>query len=164
MKRLLLILTVLMLERLAAAEARPEVAPHPDRFDLVGPHYKAVQELPPTFFNPFKSQTTSAALARKETPTVTNEAVAEAVTKRGVSGIVLSPDLRANRVVVGDEVFGVDDELSFPDPKRPEAAPLVGGATVVLRAIRRDNLEFEIRVEGEAARTLTFPLRRFWAR
>jgi len=179
MNRLLLILSILMLARLAAADAGPppfakasgdkepalhQDLPHGDRFELIGPHYKAPQELPPGYFNPFKSQTTSAALARKEAPTVTNEAVAEAMTKRGVSGIVLSPDLRTNRVVLGNEVFGIDDELNFPDPKATEPAPLLGGANVVLRAIRVENLELEIRVEGEAARTMTFPLHRFWTR
>ena len=153
---------------LRAADARPEVAPHPaslhQRFDLIGPDYKKPQELPASFFNPFKSQTSIAALARKEVPSVTNEAVTDAVTKRGISGIVLAADLRTNRVVLGDEVFAVDDELSFADPRQSEPAPLLAGASVVLKAIRSENLEFEIRVEGEPPRTMTFPLRRFWSR
>jgi len=145
---------------LGAADAPPP----PDRFNLIGDNYKHARELPPTLFNPFKSQSNNAALARKETASVTNEAISDALTTRGVSGIVISPDAQADRVVMGDEVFGVGDELSFPSPKHSNFDPLITGASVLLSAIRQENLEFEVRVEGEPPRHLTFPLRSFWTR
>ena len=158
MKRLILFLC------LASGLRAADTPVPPDRFNLIGEDYKHARELPPTLFNPFKSQASNAALARKETASVTDESVSDALTTRGLSGIVISPDAEANRVVVGDEVFGVGDELSFPDPKRPTLDPLVTGASVLLSAIRQENLEFEVRVEGEPPRHMTFPLHSFWTR
>jgi hypothetical protein len=135
----------------------------PDRFSLVDSQYKVARELPPTFFNPFKSQANGPG-GRKETASITNEMIADALSKRGISGIVLSADARAERVVLGDEVFGVGDELAFPAPKQPVPVALVAGSTVLLTVIRAENLEFEVRVDGEPSRRLTFPLHAFWVR
>jgi hypothetical protein len=137
-------------------------SPAVDPFSFIGPDYKKPQELPENFFNPFKSQASGSDLARKEAVTVSNEAVASAIGHRGISGIVYSPDARADRVVVGDQVFAIGDELSFPDGDKPDGSPLVAGASVILRAVHQENLQFDIVPEGEASRRLVFSLHGFW--
>jgi len=137
-------------------------SPSDDSFSIIGADYKKPQELPENFFNPFKSQASGSDLARKESVSVSNEAVAGAIGHRGILGIVYSPDARADRIVVGDQVFAIGDELSFPDSDKPGLSPLVAGASVILREVRQDNLQFDIVPEGEASRRLVFSLHGFW--
>jgi hypothetical protein len=93
---------------------------------------------------------------------VTNEAVAEAIARRGVTGIVCAPGGDASRVIIGDQVFAAGDELSFPVGNKDGLAPLLPGASTVLREVRPESLIFEITPDGEGARRLDFPLRDFW--
>ena len=136
--------------------------PADDPFRLFGVDYKKPQELPENFFNPFKNQATGSDLARREAASVTNESVASAIGRRGIFGIVYAPDARTDRVVVGDQVFCLGDELSFPNGDQAAFSPLVAGASVVLREVRPDNLQFDVVPEGEPARRLVFSLRGFW--
>ena len=148
---------------LAAAKPLTPSAPSPlDPFGRIGADYKQAQELSEGFFNPFKSR--ALGTARREAATVTNEAVAAAFGRRGLSGLLYAPEARADRIVVGDQVFAPGDELAFPDGDPGDAAPLVAGATVVLRAVGHDQLQFDVTPEGEPARRFALPLRAFWRR
>ncbi len=70
----------------------------------------------------------------------------------------------ANKVIIGDQVFGVGEELSFPtkDTAKDEPDPLVAGASVVLLEVKPESLTVEITAEGEPPRRLAYPLRNFW--
>jgi hypothetical protein len=138
-------------------------APVPEsRFDALGADYKKPQVLPETFFNPFKVHAEPGP-AKKDGPGVTADAVADAVGLRRVSGIVYSPAAGTNRAIIGDQVFGVGDELSFPDEDKPGLVPLVPGNTVVLREVDAQHLAFDVAAEGEAPRHVIFSLHSFWA-
>jgi len=131
------------------------------RFALFGADYKKPQVLPETFFNPFKVQTETT-LAKKEGPGAVADTVADAIGLRRVSGIVYAPGSGANRAIIGDQVFGIGDELSFPDGDKPGLAPLVAGSTVVLREVDQNHLAFDVGAEGEAPHRVSFSLRNFW--
>ena len=150
-----------------AAAAAPDAAPaasdaSPPQFGQISTEYKKPQELPDSFFNPFKIQAVSdAAMGNHEVAAVSNEAVLAAISHRGLSGLIYSGPDGHNRAIIGDEVFSVGDELSFAGDNA-EPAPLVAGAAVVLRAVRANNLLLEVTPTGEAARPLVYPLRAFW--
>jgi hypothetical protein len=148
----------------ADALAVPAAAPVPQAylFGLIGPDYKKPREVPDVFFNPFKIQASSAIAAGPKKDAVSNEAIAEAIARRGVTGIVCAPDGHASRVIIGDQVFAAGDELSFPVGEKDGLAPLVPGASTVLREVGPESLSFEVTPDGEAARRLNFPLRDFW--
>jgi hypothetical protein len=134
-----------------------------DHFDLVGPDYKKPQQLSDAFFNPFKIQaSTESASQRKDGAAVTNEAITDAVGHRGVSGVLYAPQGDRNRVIIGDQVFGVGDELTFPSATSDTLAPLVPGASVVLRAVAKGSLSFDVTPDGEPPRRVSFPLKAFW--
>jgi hypothetical protein len=131
------------------------------QFNLLNTDYKKPQVLAETFFNPFKVQA-DVGLSKKEGPGVTNESVAAAIGHRGVSGIVYLSGKGANQVIIGDQVFGIGDELSFPGGEKAGFVPLVAGATVVLREVGKDRLGVDVTGESDTARRVTFPLRSFW--
>jgi len=132
------------------------------RFVALGADYKKPQVLPETFFNPFKVQADSK-LAKKEGPGAAVEAVVEAVGQRRVTGVIYAPADGASRAIIGDQVFGIGDEVSFPDPDKPGLAPLVAGNTVVLREVDAHHLGFDVGAEGETPRRVSFSLRNFWS-
>ena len=152
---------LLLLAGLAAATARAELTSGDGRFQPIGIDYKKPQVLPDSFFNPFKVQV-GAALSKKDGGGVTNESVSDAIGKRGVSGIVYGPGGKAKRAIIGDEVFDVGDELSFRDAGKPGGAPLVAGASVVLREVGSRSLGVDVTADGETTRRVTFPLLNFW--
>jgi len=143
----------------------PAAVPGPDsapNFSSISPDYKTPQELPESFFNPFKIQAIlDAALAGRDVPAVSNDAVLVALGHRGVSGLLYSGPTGRNRVIIGDAVFSVGDELTFASDKGDDT-PLVNGATVVLRALRANSLLLEVTPIGESARPLNYSLRAFW--
>lgn len=132
-------------------------------FSLIGGDYKKPQEVPENFFNPFKVQLAGGAALQKKANVLTNESVSEAVGRRGVSGLIYAEPATMSRVIIGDQVFGVGDELAFPDGDKGGTAPLVPGANVVLRDVGAENLRLDVTPEGgEATREVNFPLRNFW--
>jgi hypothetical protein len=134
-----------------------------EHFELVGTDYKKPQELSDSFFNPFKIQASIGSGAqRKEGAAVSNDTITDAVGKRGVSGILYASKSERNRVIIGDEVFGVGDELGFPNADSDAVSPLVPGATVVLRSVASASLTFDVTPDGEPARRVVYPLRAFW--
>ena len=66
------------------------------------------------------------------------------------------------RVIIGDQVFAVGDELGFPDGEKPGLAPLLAGSTVILREADAHHLVLEVSAEGEVPRRVNFPLVDFW--
>ena len=118
--------------------------------------------MPDNFFNPFKIQATGSAAPRKASAAITNELVSEAVGHRGVSGLVYGTPAATSHVIIGDQVFGIGDELVFPDGDTGKDIPLVAGAAVVLREIGAQDLALDLTPEGEATRRINFPLRAFW--
>jgi hypothetical protein len=159
---------------LAAAAAGPSRAATPapaseretdsaSRYDLIGMDYKKAAVLPDSVFNPFKIQ--AAELpggGKRDTVGATNESILAAVERHRVSGVLLAIDTAANRVIIGDQVFGVGDPLEFFDQDKGEAVPLVMGANVVLREIKRDSLALDVGLEGETPHRIDFLLRSFW--
>lgn len=132
-------------------------------FAGVGIDYKKPQELSASFFNPFRIQSASdSAMQKKDSATVTNDVVAGALAHRGVSGIIYTRQGGGSEVIIGDQVFGVGDELTFPDEGKDDPVPLVSGASVVLRGVGAGNLAFDVSPEGEPVRRMTYSLRGFW--
>ena len=155
-----------LLAALAVATAGPAGSGH--RFGprralhrLSAPDYKKPQVLPDTFFNPFKVQA-EAGPAKKDGPGVAAESVAAAITLRHVTGIAYAPTGGVNRAIIGDEVFGIGDEVSFADSDKPGLTPLLPGNTVVLREVDAGHLAFDVGAEGETPRRVSFSLRNFW--
>jgi hypothetical protein len=145
-----------------AAEAPLRGAKEADvDFNPVGIDYKKPQDLPDTFFNPFKIAA-GVDSQKKDSATVTNDTIIEALGHRGISGIIYAQRDSRNRVIIGDQVFGVGDELAFPNDTKDTPDPLVTGASVVLREVGKANLTLDVSPEGEPARRMTFPLRAFW--
>ena len=130
---------------------------------LIGPDYKKGAELPDTFFNPFKVEATMELALQKRSAAVTEQGIAEAVGRKGVSGIIYAGNAGLSQVIIGDQVFRVGDELDFPDGEGGAMTPLVGGASVILREVDPKDLVFDFTAEGESARRSTFSLRNFWA-
>ncbi|MGH7996465.1 MAG: hypothetical protein ACREFX_08950 [Opitutaceae bacterium] len=145
-------------------KAAPKAAPAvPSQYALIGNNYRDVEVLPETFFDPFKIRATSQfPLDKTADVRVTNQTILDAVAQRGVSGILYGPDTKDNRVIIGDQVFGIGDELTFLNEAKGSDAPLVLGATVVLRSVKKENLSFDVTFDGESAHPLEFPLRTFW--
>jgi hypothetical protein len=148
-----------------AGGAKPIAVPTPaanDPFALIGPDYKKPVELPDTFFNPFKvAGAGGAAVQKKGGEGVTNQVVSEAMAHRGVSGVLYAASGADDRAIIGDQVFALGEELSFPDGDKGGLAPLVAGATVVLRAIGAESLSLDVTPEGEPTRPMTYSLRAF---
>lgn len=133
-----------------------------DSLKRFAPEYKKPIEVPESLFNPFKIQTINELAPRKkEAASVTNEQVAEAIGKRGLSAILYAPDPRRSRMVLGDQNFVVGDELVFVTDKG-ESDGLVAGVSVFLREIGPRSLQIEIATQGEASRLMTFSLREFY--
>jgi hypothetical protein len=130
---------------------------------LIGPDYKKGTELPDTFFNPFKVEATLEMALQKRGAVVTEQGIADAVGRKGVSGIIYAASASLSQVIIGDQVFRVGDELDFPDGEGGTMAPLVAGASVILRGVDPKDLVFDFTAEGESARRSTFSLRNFWA-
>jgi hypothetical protein len=160
-----------LLPALAAALAadstpRPAIVPlgshppaNPGLFSLIGPDYKKPQEVPDTLFNPFKVEASNELMQRRGAA-VTDQSVASAVVHRGVSGVVYGGDGRANQVIIGDQVFRIGDELTFPSAEG--SSPLLPGASVTLREVNRNSLVFDYATEGEGSRRAIVSLRSFW--
>jgi hypothetical protein len=145
-----------------AAGKAPGAADLSRLFERIGPDYKKAQELPDTFFNPFKVEATLELSMQKRGAAVTEQSIAEAVGRRGVSGLLYSTQAGMNQVIIGDQVFRVGDELSFPEGDSGAAAPLLPGASVILREIGDRSLVFDFTAEVESSRRSTFSLRSFW--
>jgi hypothetical protein len=134
-----------------------------EHFDLVGIDYKKPQELSDAFFNPFKIQASiGSGSQKKDGAAVTNDTITDALGKRGVSGILYAPQGDRNRVIVGDQVFGIGDEITFPNADSDALSPLVPGASVVLRTVTSGSLGLDVTPDGEPARRIAYPLRAFW--
>jgi hypothetical protein len=133
-----------------------------NRFNSVQTDYKKPQELSEAFFNPFKVHATVQELQKKGSAAITNETVIDAVAGRGISGMLFAAKPTLNRVIIGDQVFSVGEELTFPDPEKGGQAPLLAGANVILRRVRSDSLELDVSTETEPARRVNFPMRSFW--
>jgi hypothetical protein len=132
------------------------------RFNSVQTDYKKPQELSEAFFNPFKVHATVQELQKKGSAAITNETVIDAVAGRGISGMLFAAKPTMNRVIIGDQVFSVGEELTFPDLEKGGQAPLLVGANVILRRVRSDGLELDVNTETEPVRRVNFPLRNFW--
>jgi hypothetical protein len=161
---LILLLAALAVVPLSGAPASsPASAPSGAAlFEQVGSDYKKPQEVPDTFFNPFKIQATGSAAPKKGGAAITNELVSDAVGRRGVSGLAYAKTADASHVIIGDQVFGIGDELTFPDGDTGGSVPLVAGAIVVLRQIGAQDLALDLTPEGEATRRINLPLHAFW--
>jgi hypothetical protein len=153
----------LAIATVVAAGAAPVPRPAGDnRFDAFGAEYKKPQVLPETFFNPFKVQA-EAGGAKKEGAGVAADTVVEAVALRRVTGIVYAAKGDASWAIIGDQVFSIGDEVSFPDAGMPGLTPLVPGNTVVLREVDAHHLGFDVGADGEPPRRVSFSLRDFSA-
>jgi hypothetical protein len=128
---------------------------------LITPDYKKAQELPDSFFNPFKVEATIELTDQRKAAAVTEQSVADAVGRKGVSGVIFAPEAGMNQVIIGDQVFRIGDELNFPDAEGGAMAPLLAGATVVLREVDAKNLVLEFTAEGAPPRRSTFSLLTF---
>ena len=139
-------------------------APEERVYGSVGTDYKKAQVLTDGFFNPFKAQAPESILQKQESASVTNEAVVAAISHRAISGLIYATAGETDKVIIGDQVFSIGDELEFPskDATQDGPVPLVSGASIVLRAVKAQSLTFEITPEGETSRQLVFPLRGFW--
>ncbi|HEY3756922.1 MAG TPA: hypothetical protein VGL42_12290 [Opitutaceae bacterium] len=124
--------------------------------------YKNPVEVPANLFNPFKAQLLQKGDDHSAVATVSDDAVRAAVASRGLSGLVLAAAASDNRAIIGNEVFGVGDELSFTDDKGA-SAPLVSSATVVLKSISKQTLLLELTAGGESPRMVAISLRAFLA-
>jgi hypothetical protein len=147
--------------------AAPAPAPGPEapaRFQPVGDNYKKAAVLEESTFNPFKIQSATGVpgFGRKDTPAASNEMVAEAVAHRRITGVLLAANPADNRVIIGDEVFGVGDTVEFFDRDKGANVPLAAGASVTIHEIRQNSLLLDIGLDGESPRRLDFPLRDFW--
>ncbi len=158
----LLLLAVLAAPPPGAAAPAPASPAAPSLFERVGSDYKKPQEVPDSFFNPFKIQATGVSAPKKGSAAITNELVSDAVGRRGVSGVVYAAPAETSHVIIGDQVFGIGDELVFPEADGAGSAPLVPGAAVVLREIGAHDLALDLTPEGEATRRVNFPLHAFW--
>lgn len=151
---LLLVLPVL------PAGAQPNDASTP-LFSQLTEDYKKPLDVPSTFFNPFKIQ---AALHlgddRRGNVAVSDDAVRSALTSRGLAGVVFHPGAAASHVIIGNDVFGVGDELQFVDDAG-KTSPLIPNATVVLRAIGATDLTLEVTAGGEPPHPLSYSLHAF---
>jgi hypothetical protein len=146
-----------------APAAAPASAPAPaSPFSLVGADYKKPQELPDNFFNPFKVDATFESALQKKNGPVTNEAITDALDLHGVSGIVYASAAGQSRVLIGDQVFSVGEEVTFPDLEKGGTLPLVPGANVTLREVSSGQLFFDVVPEGETGRRFGYSLRQFW--
>jgi hypothetical protein len=148
----------------ARAPAQTPAADLASRFSLIGENYKNAVVLPESIFNPFKVQAATGlpGAGRKDAAGASNESIADAVEHHRVSGILLAPNPADNRVILGDQVFGIGDPIEFFDKDKGVAMPLAMGANVVLREIKRDSLVLDVGIEGEAPHRVDFPLRTFW--
>lgn len=161
---------LLFLVLAGAAVAAPSAGPGPGpdgaalarSFALLGPDYKKPRDVPDMFFNPFKIEPSFELSAQKRGAAVSEQGVADAVGRRGVSGIVYAADAGMNQVIIGDQVFRIGDELTFPDGSGGQPVPLVAGASVVLREVGRNTLVFDFAADGEAAHRSSFSLQGFW--
>jgi len=146
---------------LAAVLAAGPAAAAPGLYSLIGPDYKKPVEVPDTLFNPFKVEMSND-LNQRKGAVVTDQSVAAAVTHRGISGVVYAADGQMSQVIIGDQVFRIGDELSFPEAEGGALAPLVAGASVTLREVNAQSLVLEYSAEGEKARRAVVSLRAFW--
>ena len=146
----------------AVHAAPPPVDSSLTPYDRVGVDYKTPQVLTETFFNPFHVQASADAMQKKEGAAVTDEAVTAAIGVRGVSGVLFGARPGSSRIIVGDQVFSIGDELTFPDADKGGVLPLVKGASVVLRRVSRDSMGLDISPETEPTRRMNIPLRDFW--
>jgi len=147
----------------AAAPGREQSPDSASRYSLIGEDYKKAAVLPESVFNPFKVQ--AAELpggGKKDMAGATDESILAAVEHHRVSGVLLAPDAASNRVIIGDQVFAIGDPVEFFDQDKGEPVPLVMGANVVLRGIKRDSLALDVDLEGESPRRVDFLLRSFW--
>ena len=134
----------------------------PGLFALIGPDYKKPIDVPESFFNPFKVEATSELLQQRKGAAVTEQSVAAAVARRGISGLVYAPDGRSDQVIIGDQVFRIGEELTFPEGDGGGLAALVSGATVTLREVNSGSLIFDFAAEGELPHRAVVSLRSFW--
>jgi hypothetical protein len=128
---------------------------------LITPDYKKNQELPDSFFNPFKVEATLELSDQKKAATVTEQSVADAIGRKGVSGVIFAPQPDMNEVIIGDQVFRVGDELDFPDGDAGAMGPLLAGANVFLREVDGKSLVLEFTAEGGTPHRSTFSLGTF---
>lgn len=154
---------VMLLAALAARAATSAPNSPPSRLSLIGEDYRKAAVLPETFFNPFKVRASNAAsLDKGGDAKVTDQTILDAMERRGVSGMIFAPEAADCRAIIGDQVFSVGDELNFSDDAKGADAPLVVGATVVLRDVSARQLALDVTFEGEGPHRLDFPLRTFW--
>lgn len=168
MNRLTLTLALLAAVPLARAAgpnpahpAAPAVPIDLTRFNEFPINYKAGTQVPAGFFNPFKIQAMTDALAKHDTAAVNNDAITTALTHKGLSGFVCATAAEPGRAILGDEVFATGDEITFPSEGDPNN-PVVTGAVVILREVAADHIVFDVTPTGENTRTVSLPLRAFW--
>jgi hypothetical protein len=156
---------------LAAAESGRGASPpreggqdSPSRFSLIGDDYKKAVVLPDSIFNPFKIQaaTELPGGGKRDGMGATNESIVGALEGRRVTGVLIGPDAASNRVIIGDQVFSVGDPLEFFDKDKGVPVPLVSGANVILREIKKDSLALDVGLESETPRRVDYILRSFW--
>jgi hypothetical protein len=146
--------------RAAADPAASDVA---SKFNLITDDYRKPAVLAESIFNPFKVQVaTLPGGGHKDAGSITNDSLADAVGRHHVTGLLLAADAAGNRVIIGDQVFSIGDPVEFDEPGKEAPAPLVAGAVVVLRAVKKDSLSFDVGLEGENAHRVDLPLRDFW--
>lgn len=155
---------IVMIVVLGCAALARGAAPDDRQFGALSLDFKKPQVLPDGFFNPFRAQSPESAMQKQESASVTNDAVVAAVAHRGISGLVYAQAGGDNKVIIGDQVFGVGDELTFPSEEKDkdDLVPLVAGASIVLVEVKPQSLTLQITPEGDVPRQLTYPLRGFW--
>lgn len=141
--------------------AGPTVPVDLTRFNEFTSTYKEPAQVPPNFFNPFKIQAMTDAHSRHDVLAVNNDAIVAALTLKGLSGFVCNSGAEPGRAILGDEVFSTGDEITFATAKTGEA-PVVPGASVVLKEVTADHLVFEVTPSGEGPRDVNLAVRQFW--
>jgi hypothetical protein len=130
---------------------------------FIGDDYKKRVAVTDALFNPFKVQVSiDTGVGHRDDGAVTDESIVSALEARRISGITFASNPAANRVILGDQIFGVGEAVEFFDDRNDKMAPLVSGVRIVLREVKQDSLVFEVAGENAAARRLIFPLHRFW--
>jgi hypothetical protein len=124
---------------------------------------RAAVTLDENFYNPFKLTARQAALPLSAQSTLTNEQIAQLLRQRKIQGLIFGADgMTGKRVIIGDEVFAVGDEIAFYNDDYI-LTHLSSAGIVRLIKITRESLEFDISVSGQPSRRMDYSLSAFFA-
>jgi hypothetical protein len=123
---------------------------------------RAAVTLGENFYNPFKLTARQAALPLSALSTLTNEQIAQLLGERKVQGLIFGADgVTGKRVIIGDELFTVGDEIAFYN-NDCVLTRLSSAGIIHLVKITRESLEFEISVNGQPSRRVDYSLSSFF--